>query len=41
MTTVLTKLREGTAPEEIFRNLMGMDEVRAWFRDLGEAQYAD
>jgi 2-methylisocitrate lyase-like PEP mutase family enzyme len=41
MTTVLAKLREGNAPEEIFRNLMGMDEVRAWFRDLGEARYSD
>ena len=41
MTTVLTKLREGNAPEEIFRSLEGMDEVRTWFRDLGEAQFAD
>jgi 2-methylisocitrate lyase-like PEP mutase family enzyme len=41
MTTVLTKLREGNAPEDIFRSLEGMDDVRTWFRDLGEAQFAD
>lgn len=41
MTTILTKLRDGTAPEEIFDNLAGMEEVRAWFRELGEARYAD
>jgi 2-methylisocitrate lyase-like PEP mutase family enzyme len=41
MTTILTKLREGNAPEEIFRNFAGMDEVRAWFRELGESRYAD
>jgi 2-methylisocitrate lyase-like PEP mutase family enzyme len=41
MTTVLTKLRDGTAPEEIFASLAGTEEVRAWFRDLGEARYAD
>lgn len=41
MTTVLTKLRDGKAPEEIFCNLDGMDEVRAWFRELGEARFAD
>ena len=24
-----------------FSNLAGMDEVRAWFRELGEAKFAD
>lgn len=41
MTTVLTKLREGHAPEDIYGSLAGMDEVRAWFRELGEAKYSD
>ena len=41
MTTILQKLREGGAPEQIYRQLAGMDDVRAWFRGLGEAQFAD
>lgn len=41
MTTVLTRLRGGAEPEEIFRDLHGMEEVRGWFRNLGEARYAD
>jgi 2,3-dimethylmalate lyase len=41
MATILAKLRDGQAPEEIFRDLPGMDETRAWFRNLGEADYAD
>jgi len=41
MTTILTKLREGNAPEDIFGGLAGTEEVRAWFRELGEARYAD
>ena len=41
MITILKKLREGGAPQQIYRDLAGMDEVRAWFRDLGEAQFAD
>jgi 2-methylisocitrate lyase-like PEP mutase family enzyme len=41
MTTILGKLREGKPPEEVFRDLPGIEAVRAWFRDLGEAQYAD
>lgn len=41
MTTVLAKLREGNAPEDIYLGLVGMEEVRAWFRDLGEAHYSD
>jgi 2-methylisocitrate lyase-like PEP mutase family enzyme len=41
MRTVLARLQEGTMPEEIFKTLPGMDETRGWFRDLGEAHYAD
>jgi len=41
MTTVLGKLRNGAAPEAIFRELDGMEEVRTWFRELGEARYCD
>jgi 2-methylisocitrate lyase-like PEP mutase family enzyme len=41
MTTILAQLREGNAPEDIFRNLAGMEEVRAWFREIGKARYAD
>lgn len=41
MTTIFTRLRDGNTPEEIFSSLAGMDEVRAWFRGLGEAHYAD
>jgi 2-methylisocitrate lyase-like PEP mutase family enzyme len=41
MTTILTKLREGNGPEDIFGSLAGTEEVRAWFRDLGEERYAD
>jgi 2-methylisocitrate lyase-like PEP mutase family enzyme len=41
MTMVLARLREGGAPDAVFRDLAGMDEIRAWFRELGEAHYAD
>lgn len=41
MTTIFTKLRDGNAPEDIFRDLAGTEEVRAWFRELGEVRYAD
>lgn len=42
MKTVLARLRDGAgAPDEVFRDLAGMDEIRTWFRNLGEAKYAD
>lgn len=41
MTTVLGKLRDGAAPEAIYHDLGGMEEVRAWFRELGEERYGD
>jgi hypothetical protein len=41
MTTIPTKLRDGNAPEEIFASLPGTEEIRNWFRELGEARYAD
>lgn len=42
MKTVLARLREGAgSPDEVFRDLAGMDDVRSWFRNLGEAKYAD
>lgn len=42
MKTVLARLRDGAgAPDEVFRDLAGMDEIRSWFRNLGEAKYAD
>lgn len=41
MTTILTKLRDGNAPEDIFSKLAGTEDVRIWFRELGEAKYAD
>ena len=39
MATVLRKMRECGSPDEAYKSIEGLDEIRSWFRDLGEDRY--
>jgi 2-methylisocitrate lyase-like PEP mutase family enzyme len=39
MATVLRKMRDAGSPDEAYRSLDGLDEVRSWFRALGEDRF--
>jgi 2-methylisocitrate lyase-like PEP mutase family enzyme len=39
MVTVLRKMREAGSPDEAYRSIDGLDEIRAWFRTMGEDRY--
>jgi 2-methylisocitrate lyase-like PEP mutase family enzyme len=39
MATVLRKMRESGSPDQAYRDIEGLDEVRKWFRTLGEGRY--
>jgi 2-methylisocitrate lyase-like PEP mutase family enzyme len=39
MATVLRKMRDTGSPDEAYRSIEGLDEIRAWFRTMGEDRY--
>jgi len=39
MATVLRKMREAGSPDEAYRSIAGLDDVRTWFRKMGEDRY--
>jgi len=39
MTTVLRKMRDAGSPDEAYRSVDGLDDVRCWFRSLGEDRF--
>jgi 2-methylisocitrate lyase-like PEP mutase family enzyme len=39
MATVLRKMRDAGSPDEAYRDIEGLDEIRKWFRTVGEDRY--
>jgi 2-methylisocitrate lyase-like PEP mutase family enzyme len=39
MATALRKMREAGSPDEAYRGIEGLDDIRKWFRTLGEDRY--
>lgn len=39
MATVLRRLLEAGSPDEAYRSIEGLDDVRSWFRTMGEERY--
>jgi 2-methylisocitrate lyase-like PEP mutase family enzyme len=40
MATVLRKMRDAGSPDEAYRTIDGLNEIRDWFRTLGEDRFA-
>jgi hypothetical protein len=39
MATVLRKMRDAGSPDEAYRSIEGLNEIRDWFRTLGEDRF--
>jgi 2-methylisocitrate lyase-like PEP mutase family enzyme len=39
MVTALRKMRDAGSPDEAYRSIEGLDEIRTWFRTVGEDRY--
>jgi hypothetical protein len=39
MATALRKMRDAGSPDEAYRTIDGLDDVRSWFRALGEDRF--